>query len=182
VTWRAVAAALAVLMAVAACGGSGSSGPSTTIAKGTVLRVDLIPAAVAAVEKARGGPQQYTEINAPPEGVNVFVATTDGQELAYYYTDAGLQPPPAPEARTGTPFSTDGVSLDIGGKLIDQVQHQFPGATVVAAAILVVQGTTPSWALKSKSAHGGVLNLLFTATGQLVSAAPEPATSTSAPG
>ena len=176
--WRAGAAALAVLMVTmlvaAGCKSGSSSGPATTVAVGTVLRVDAIPAAVKAVEAARGGSQQYTEINAAPEGVNLFVATPDGKELAYLYTDAGLQPPLGPQPQSGTPFSLNGVSLDIGPKLVNEAQRQFPGATVVAAAILPVAGTGLSWALKSKSARGGVLNLLFTPTGTLVSASPEP--------
>ncbi len=80
---RALAAA-ALGVVLVACSSGGSSSPPTTA---PVLRSDLVPAAVAAVEAQRGGPQQYTEINAFNQGVNVFVATSEGSELAYVYTN-----------------------------------------------------------------------------------------------
>jgi hypothetical protein len=172
-------AALASLLVLMGCsGGSNGTSTPTTVASGTVLHVSDIPGAVKAVEAARGGPQKYTEINAAPEGVNLFVATPDGKELAYYYSNGKLEPPASPQPQSGKPFALNGVSLGIGEQLVDQTQSRFPGATVVAAAILVVDGSLPSWALKSESARGGVLNLLFTPTGTLVSAAPAPDTTT----
>ena len=65
-----------------------------------------------------GGPQQYTEINAFEQGVNLFVATGDGNELPYVYRDGtGLEAPPAPQPAEGTPFATAGVPLDVGARL-----------------------------------------------------------------
>ena len=113
-------AALASLLVLMGCsGGSNSASTLTTVAVGTVLRVSDIPAAVKAVEAARGGPQKYTEINAAPEGVNLFVATPDGKEHAYYYTNGHLEPPASPQPQSGTPFAVNGVSLGIGEQLVD---------------------------------------------------------------
>ena len=52
------------------------------VVQGTLLKVADFPAAVAAVEAARGGPQQLVEVNATPDGVNVFVAADAGHEVA----------------------------------------------------------------------------------------------------
>jgi hypothetical protein len=82
----------AAVGAGAGCSRSGgdatAEAASTTVRQGTVLRVADIPAAVAAVEAALGGPQQYAEINATPEGVNLFVRGSETEELAYFYRSA----------------------------------------------------------------------------------------------
>jgi hypothetical protein len=157
---------------LAACSGGGSSTPATTTASGTVLAVADIPAAVRAVKATVTGPPRFTEINATPGGVNVFLATGDGKELAYVYADGRLQPPPGPTARTGTPFALDGVAVDAGPRLVDDVQRRFPGATVVAAAIVALADQGVSWAFKSRSPRGGVLDVVYSPTGALRSVTP----------
>src|SRR5207248_5403884 len=102
-------ALLAVVALLGACSSGGRSPSSPTTAKPPVLRADLVPAAVAAVQATRGGLQQYTEINAFDQGVNVFVAVGDGNEVAYVYRDAGLDPPAPPQAAVGARFGVDGV-------------------------------------------------------------------------
>ena len=62
---RRFAAAAAGLLAVAACGGADAS-PGPT--------VDQIDGAISAVEQHYGAPQQYFEISANLEEVNVIVA------------------------------------------------------------------------------------------------------------
>ena len=106
-----------------------------------MLQVQDIAPAVAAVEARLGGPQQYTEINATTEGVNLFVADAAGQEVSWLYADGALQDPGAAAPAQGTPFALSGVDITAGPKLVDQVQHQFPGATVVAVAVLQLPGT-----------------------------------------
>jgi hypothetical protein len=170
---RVAAAAAAVLaLGLAACSSGGKAGPpSTTTATtaapvvGTGLDAADIPTAVAAVEAARGGKQQYTEINAAAGGVNVFVSAGGQQELAYYFSAGKLADPGAPEAATNEPFALDGVALDAGARLIDQTQKQFPGAVVVSAAIFVVPGQGLSWALQSQSSRGGLLNVVYSPDG-----------------
>ena len=97
-----------------------------------------MPAAVAAVEAARGGPQQYTEINAFDQGVNLFVATGDGNELPYVYRDGtGLEAPAGPAAghrdavrhhRRAPSTPAPGCRADVVGRL--------PGARPVAVALV----------------------------------------------
>ena len=78
---------------LAGCSGGEPTSPATTAAAGSVLRTADFPAAVAAVEAERGPGQRYVEINATPEGVNVFVAVDAEDEVAYYFTDGRLEPP-----------------------------------------------------------------------------------------
>ena len=83
--------AVSLLAAVLLAGCSGgepasSTTTATTAAAGSVLRTADFPAAVAAVEAERGPGQRYVEINATPEGVNVFVAVDASDEVAYYFS------------------------------------------------------------------------------------------------
>jgi hypothetical protein len=167
----ATALLVALLMApLAACSGGGSSSGSTTTAPPVVLRLDLVPAAVAAVEAARGGPPQFTEINAFDQGVNLFVATGDGNELAYVYRDGtGLEPPSAPQPATETPFATTGVALDAGARLPNDVAGRLPGARPVAVSLLQRPADGLVWDVSVIGAKGAALDVLYTPQGALLS-------------
>jgi hypothetical protein len=168
---RAATLAAAVAFAVLpACSGGDSSSSPTTSAPPVVLRLDLVPAAVAAVEAARGGPQQYTEINAFDEGVNLFVATGDGNELAYVYRDgAGLEAPAVPKPATETAFATAGVALDAGARLPADVLSRLPGSRPVAVALVQRPNDGLVWDVSVIGAKGSGLDVLYTPQGSLLS-------------
>jgi hypothetical protein len=167
----ALAALVALVALVTACsGGSSGSAATTTTAAAPVLRLDLVPAAVAAVETALGGPQQYTEINAFAQGVNLFVATADGKELPYVYRDGtGLEAPPGPQAAGGTPFSTAGVALDAGARLPGDVMTRLPGAVPITAALVQRPTDGLVWDVRVIGAKGSELDVLYTPQGTLLS-------------
>jgi hypothetical protein len=167
----AAAAAVALLVAAGCSGGGGSSsGTTTTTAKPVVLRLDLIPAAVAAVEAARGGPQQYTEINAFDQGVNLFVATGDGNELAYVYRDGtGLEAPAAPQPASGSAFATTGVALDTGARLPTDVTGRLPGSRPVTVSLEQRPDSGLVWDVSVIGAKGSPLEVLYTPQGALLS-------------
>jgi len=167
--------ALAVAVVVAllpACGGDDDP-PSTTTST-TVLAVDDVVPAIAAVEAARGGAQQYTEINVNADGVSLFVLDASGQELAYFYGNGALQDPGAPTPSTGAPFTLDAVDRGVAPTLVRETQERFPGAEVTALALVSTPDTGLTWALKSRSPRGGVLNVLYSPNGELVSVSPAP--------
>jgi len=155
-----VLAALAVVLVAVACSGGGSSKTAAP-----PLRIDLAPAGVAAVEAARGGPQQYTEINAFNQGVNLFVATGDGNELAYVYRDGTLEPPGSPEPATSTAFGLQGVAVDAGPRLLADVKTRLPEITPVAIALVQrpVEGLV--WDVGVLGAKGGRIDMLYTPAG-----------------
>jgi hypothetical protein len=168
---------LVTLGLVAMAGGcssvTGTTPASTaTTATASVLQADDFPAAIQAVEEVRGGPQRYVELNATPDGVNVFVAVDATDEVAYYYTDGALEAPGPEQPQTSTPFTLDGIDVGLADDLVTQTQARFPGATVVSAALVHVPDQGLRWALRSRSARGGLLDVLFTPGGELVSVAP----------
>jgi len=113
---------------------SPDTAPIVTLAPGDVpfLRVDLIDDAIAAVEDERGGPQEFFEINATPNLVNLFVADTDaGQAIPYIYVDGALTAEDPSDA-TGNTFPSSAVVLDpsavtgrVSQELPDSIQEAF---------------------------------------------------------
>lgn len=135
---------------------SGSAAPHPLSAS-----AGAIAEAVAAVERARGGPQRYTDLNVTPDGVNVFVALGDGTELAYFWSAGRLEPPTAPSPATLASFELTGVDLAVAPKLIEAVRARFPTGRVEALALLRRSDAGVVWTVGYRSAQGGLLTVLF---------------------
>jgi hypothetical protein len=166
--------AIALALGAVACGDDGGSVPpiDTTVRTDSVLRVDLVAAAIEAVETERGGPQRYTEINANPEGVTLFVAVDDTSEVAYFY-DGVLDAGAAPAPLTGTPYTLDGVGRELAPDLVRRSQADLPGSQVMQLALVTTPDLGLVWALASRSARGGTLNVFYSTSGELLSAVPD---------
>jgi hypothetical protein len=145
---------------------------STKKAAESRIRAGDIPAAVQAVEKAAGGPQRYTEINANTDGVTLFKASGDADEVSYFFHDGTLDPPGLPAPRQGEPFALDGIPLDVGGQLVSRIEDQFKGAVVTKLALVDLPGQGLGWALTHRSASGGLLNSFYSPTGEVKVAVP----------
>ncbi|HEX9260707.1 MAG TPA: hypothetical protein VF855_14295 [Acidimicrobiales bacterium] len=163
---RLVAALLVALSVLAGCAGDDDSEVLPR------LQVGQIAPAVRAVEAKTGGAQRYSEINATPEGVNLFVTAGEDDEQAWFYADGRLSGPGEPKKREGDSFDLGGVTIDAAPRLVDQVEKQFPGARVVRVALLVVDDQGLVWAVRSRSAKGGELALFYTPGGALLSVSP----------
>jgi hypothetical protein len=170
-----VLAGVAVLTTTPVLGGcssgGGSSATTTTTAAPRPLAVGDIPAAVAALEARLGGPQQYTEINAIPDGVNLFVSTSPTTEQAWFFHGGQLDAPSGDDPASRPTFAAGAYPLDRGQQLVADLQQRFPGSAVVSFALLVVDGA-PAWAVRSQSAKGGNLIVLYQPDGTLRSVAP----------
>ena len=120
-----MAAALAIGLAVAACSAEGSSSGTQVVDSTTPFdspaappRVDLINPAITALEERLGGPQQYFEINATSQLVNLIVALNDGAlAQPWVYLDGELS-------------STDGV--DASGFMFSAATLDFDPDTVLS--------------------------------------------------
>lgn len=174
---RSIALAIALVLALGASACSDDDGASvppvdTTVRTDTVLRVDLIAPAIDAVEAERGGPQRYTEINVNPEGVTLFVAIDDANEVAYFY-DGDLDAGAAPTPLTSTPYALDGVGRELAPDLVKRTQADLPGSQVTRLALVTTPDLGLVWALASRSARGGMLNVFYSPSGALLSAVPD---------
>jgi hypothetical protein len=145
---------------------------STKKAADPHVRAGDIPAAVHAVEQATGGPQRYTEINTNIDGVTLFVASGDTDEVSYFFHDGTLDPPSAPALRQDEPFALDGVPLDVAAQLVTRIEQQFKGAVVTKLALIDLPDQGLGWALTHRSASGGLLNSFYSPTGEVKVAVP----------
>ena len=98
--------------------------------------VDEIGPAIAAVEAELGGPQQYFEVNATPQVVNVFVATDGATAVTpYVYVGGELAPAGAAEPAEGATFAADALTFD-PATVLDGLTAELPGSDVVLFTVL----------------------------------------------
>lgn len=156
----------AVLTLTAACGGDDEGGA------GAVRPVlDQIEPAMAAVDAERGGPQQYYEVNATPQFVNLFVAEGTDQVQAYLYVDGELQPPTPPQDATGLTFGADAVAFD-PDELLSGVDEELPGSDITVLALAAGADGRVQYIATLESERGGVLDVTLDADGTVLSVDP----------
>ena len=124
--------AAALVVGTASCGGD-DDGPARPA-------LDQIAPAVAALEAKLGGPQQYFEINATPQLVNLFVAdAAKTSATTYLYVGGELAPPAAPLAAAGSTFAAAALTFD-PATVLDNVADQLPGSDIVLFSAAVGAG------------------------------------------
>jgi hypothetical protein len=122
------------------------------------LRVDLVDDAVAAVEAELGGPQQYFEINATPDLVNLYVADdAAARATSYIYRpDGTLDPPVGPGAAEGETFGADAIDVD-EGSVLDDVLAELSESVPLAFAITGTAAGAVQYQVILQSLRGGRL-------------------------
>ena len=159
---RPIAIAVAGLLAVAACGGDdASSGPV----------VDQIDDAIAAIEQHYGAPQEYFELSAHLEEVNVIVAV-DGAtaaEQGSFSVDDGLTAPEPVGPASGATFVAEAVTFD-PDSIFDQLRDELNDPVIVDLAITGTSGGSVIYDATVASESGGVLLVLLGPGGQILGA------------
>jgi hypothetical protein len=132
------------------------------------LLIEQIRPAIAAVEAARGGPQQFFEVNATPTLVNLFVAA-DGatSAIAYVYQAGALQPPAAAEPASGPTFTADELTFD-ETRVLANVVGALPTSTMRVFSAVGVQGGGVSYLVTVESTLGGTQAVTVGPTGVIV--------------
>jgi hypothetical protein len=161
-----VAAALVAAVVLAGCGGGGDESTRPALA-------DIAPA-VAAVEEELGGPQQYFEINATPQVVNLFVASADGTGVTpFVYVGDALAPAGQPSTAEGNTFAASAMTFD-PDTILEHVTEDLPGSDIVLFTVVGGPGGAVQYSAGVQSAEGGTLDVVLGADGSVQSVDPGP--------
>ena len=157
------------LLAVApvlAC--SGDDEASTAL----VAITDIGPA-IEAVEAELGAGQQFFEVNATAQLVNLFVAGDNATSaVPYIYFDGELQPPaPALPVGSGFTFGADAVDFD-ESTVLDSVADELPDSTIEGFAIEGGDGGVVRYLVSARSVQGGVLAITVAPDGAILEVDP----------
>lgn len=155
--WLAVGAL--VLTACSGGGGSASTAaPSTTVSvvAPAAPRVDLIDDAVDALETELGSPQQYFEINATSNLINLIVALNDGTlAQPWVYLDGELTSTEG-AAATGFSFSADALDFD-PDTVLDRLRAELPESSADLFFVEAGEGGIVRYSVAVTSRQGGQL-------------------------
>jgi len=159
-----VAVIAAALLVVGACGGGGK-GPERPA-------IDQIAPAVKAVEQKLGGPQQYFEINATPQLVNLFVADAAKTSVTpYVYVGGAVAQSGAPSGAQGNTFAASAVTLD-PATILDNVTNRLPDSDIVRFTIAGGPGGAVQYTATVQSKEGGTLDVTLGPHGEVQSVDP----------
>lgn len=134
--------------------------------------VGEIGPAIAALEVELGGPQQFFEVNATPQVVNLFVATGGGGGVTpFVYVGDEVAPAGDPSAAEGNTFGAAAVGFDPDA-VLDELTEDLPASDVVLFTVLGGPGGTVRYSADVQSAEGGVLEVVLDAGGAVESVTP----------
>jgi hypothetical protein len=176
---RVAAALLAGVIGLTACGDADGGDDVSTTATSTAASpvrpaLDQIGPAMAAVEEELGGPQQFFEVNATPQVVNVFVATDGATGVTpFVYVGGELAPAGDPSSAEGATFAADAVTFD-PGTILDGLAAELPESDVVLFTILGGPGGAVQYVAGVQSSEGGVLDVTIAADGTVQEVDPGP--------
>jgi hypothetical protein len=131
-----------------------------------------IRSAIEAVETELGGPQRYFEITANPQLTNIFVAIDNGTSVVpYLFVDGELQPPaPTQTGADGLTFSGNDVDFD-ENRVLARVRDELPSTSIEALSVYG-DGIGATYVIAGRSEVGGLLDIVVTADGTIVSVDP----------
>lgn len=154
----------ACALAATACGGADDD---------DVSFVGDIREALAAVEAELGPGQEYFEVTASPQLTNVFVAIQDATvAVPYVYLDGELQPPaPSLSGASGFTFLADEVEFD-EGTILDSVADEVPDSTLDTLSVDGGDGSGVRYVIAARSPVGGVLDVVVSSDGTVLSVDP----------
>ena len=163
-----LAGVLLIAALLTGCGGGSEDDDSAS-----AVRVGDIGPALDAVEVELGAGQQFFEVNATSQLVNLFVAADDASSaVPYVYFDDELQPPaPALPVESGFTFGADAVDFD-ADTVLDSISDELPDATIEGFAIEGGDGGIVRYLVSTRSEQGGVLAVTVAPDGAILEVDP----------
>lgn len=166
---RSVAAAVIglVVLTGVACGGDDDGGA------GDDTFVSGIRPAIEAVEAELGAGQEFFEVTANQQVINLFVAVDDATAaVPYVYLDGQLQPPaPTLTGASGFTFGADSVDFD-EDSVLDAVAEELPDSTIEALSIEGGDGGVVRYVIALSSPAGGRLDVTVAPDGAVLAVDP----------
>ncbi|MEQ1698813.1 MAG: hypothetical protein ABMA25_01835 [Ilumatobacteraceae bacterium] len=151
---------------------TGSPGTDASVVPLPPPIVEQIAAAVGAVEEELGGPQQYFEINATAQLINLFVALNDGAVVQpWLYVDGTLTDSEGMAVDSGGTFTADLLDFD-PATIFTKLEAEVPGATIES---FYIHGDGQGHVLYGAfvtSARGGALEIILGPDGAVKSVDP----------
>ena len=134
--------------------------------------VDQVAAAVDALETELGGPQQFFEINATAQLINLFVALNNGAVVQpWLYVDGTLTSSEGQAVESGGTFTADLLDFD-AATIFSKLEAEVPGATIES---FYIHGDSQGHVLYGTfvtSSRGGALEIILGADGAVKSVDP----------
>jgi hypothetical protein len=135
--------------------------------------VDQIAPAIAALEAKLGGPQQYFEINATPQVVNLFVADAAKTNVTpYVYVGGAVAESGASSSAEGNTFAAAAATFD-AATILDGVTDELPDPDIVVFTIVGGPGGAVQYTAGVQSSEGGTLEVTLAADGAVQAVNPD---------
>ena len=164
-----------IALALTACSDGGTSSPTTAsstavVASGQPL-VDEIDDAITALEAELGGPQQYFEINATSQLVNLIVALNNGQVAQpWVYLDGEVS---STEGRPASGFTFVADALDFDPEtVLGNLQSELPQSSADLFFVEGGEGGIVRYSVAVTSQQGGQLVVVLGPDGAVLSVDP----------
>jgi len=156
--------ALTAAAGLSACGGDDGAPTQPLVG-------DIAPA-MTALDAELGGPQQFFEVNATPQVVNLFVATGGGTGVTpFVYVGDELAPAGDPSTAEGNTFGASAVRFD-PATVLDQLRTELPESDVVLFTVVGGPDGALQYSAAVQSDEGGVLDVVLGADGAVQSVTP----------
>jgi hypothetical protein len=151
------------------CGGDGETGGGDA----DEAFVSAIAPAIEAIEAELGPDQEFFEVTANRQLVNLFVAVDDATAaVPYLFLDGELQPPaPKLTGASGFTFRGDAVDFD-ESSILAAVTEELPESSVEALSIEGGAGDVVRYVVSMLSPEGGVLAVTVSADGAILEVDP----------
>ncbi len=166
--WLVVGAVGMLALVGAACGDDDGGGTGVDDSF-----VSSIRPAIEAVEAELGGGQEFFEVTAGQQFINLFVAVDDATAaVPYVYLDGELQPPaPKLTGASGFTFAGDAVDFD-ADSILDAVIEELPESTIEALSIEGGQDGAVRYVVSTLSPGGGRLDVTVAPDGAVLEVDP----------
>ncbi|HNJ97470.1 MAG TPA: hypothetical protein PLV13_05060 [Ilumatobacteraceae bacterium] len=149
-----------------------SSGPAVTaVGNGQPPLVDQIDEAIAALEAQLGGPQQYFEVNATAQLVNLFVALNNGAVAQPWVYVGGELTSAEGQAASGGTFTAADLDFD-PDLVLSKISAELPGAALESFYVNGDGKGNVQYGVLVTSAQGGGLDVLVGPDGAILSVDP----------